>query len=96
MKVKVDVGQSLPVDLEMASVNNPHLWSPDSPYLYTLKATIVDDKEGTLLQEVDSPLGFRWFSVDKTGFYLNGEYLKLRGRPGIRTIGGWVQLFLLK
>ena len=79
MKVKVDVGQSLPVDLEMASVNNPHLWSPDSPYLYTLKATIVDDKEGTLLQEVDSPLGFRWFSVDKTGFYLNGEYLKLRG-----------------
>lgn len=79
VKVKANVGQSIPISVELAAVENPHLWSPDSPYLYTLKAAIVDDKQKTVLQEVASTVGFRWFSVDKTGFYLNGKYLKLRG-----------------
>lgn len=33
-----------------------------------------------MYQEVISPVGFRWFSVDqRQAFYLNGKYLKLRG-----------------
>ncbi|MBS2098470.1 glycoside hydrolase family 2 TIM barrel-domain containing protein [Carboxylicivirga linearis] len=59
-------------------VNAPKLWSPSSPYLYTLRVKLFADDE-----EVDSEsyqVGIR--SIDITseeGFKLNGEYLQLRG-----------------
>tara|TARA_R110002073_G_scaffold42688_1_gene119225 strand:- start:4887 stop:7424 length:2538 start_codon:yes stop_codon:yes gene_type:complete len=60
------------------SVDAPKLWSPDSPYLYTVKSTI--SKNGKTIDHVENPLGLRWFSFDaNTGFSLNGKHLKLRG-----------------
>jgi beta-galactosidase len=57
---------------------NPKLWSPGSPYLYTVKTTIREN--GVLLDEISNPLGFRWFNFDaEKGFFLNGKPLKLRG-----------------
>ncbi|MGI9090399.1 MAG: glycoside hydrolase family 2 TIM barrel-domain containing protein [Gemmatimonadaceae bacterium] len=60
------------------SVRNPHLWSPDDPYLYTVRTAVY---EGSVIRDrVRSPLGFRWFSFDpKHGFSLNGQKLQLRG-----------------
>ena len=58
---------------------NPHLWSPDDPYLYRVISSIYD-KNGKLLDQLTNPLGLRWFKFDAaTGFYLNGKHIKLIG-----------------
>jgi beta-galactosidase len=56
----------------------PHLWSPDAPYLYTVYTQVYEGNRA--VDEVENPLGFRWFSIDADrGFYLNGKPLRLRG-----------------
>lgn len=59
-------------------ITTPHLWSPENPYLYSLESAIK--KNGKVIDAMENPLGFRWFSFDpEEGFSLNGEYLKLKG-----------------
>jgi beta-galactosidase len=59
-------------------IPNPQIWSPDNPYLYTVK-TVVKEK-GRVLDDRIEKIGFRWFEFDgTTGFSLNGKPLKLRG-----------------
>jgi beta-galactosidase len=59
-------------------VANPKLWSPDSPYLYRIRTSLI---EGTRTWDVSEiPLGLRWFSFDADkGFLLNGKRLQLQG-----------------
>ena len=60
------------------AVVKPHLWSPDDPYLYTVRNTI--SVNGKVVDTVTQPLGFRWYKFDAdTGFYLNSKHLNLRG-----------------
>jgi len=64
---------------QVSPVLNPHLWSPDDPYLYHVVSSIYD-KAGNLLDKSSNPLGLRWFRFDAaTGFYLNGKPVKLIG-----------------
>lgn len=59
-------------------VSNPELWSPDSPKLYTVHTVLTVD--GTEVDSYDTTFGFRYFRFDSnTGFYLNGQALKLNG-----------------
>ncbi len=59
-------------------VSKPQLWSPDTPYLYTVRTVIYDGEKAA--DRVEIPLGFRWFSFDADkGLFLNGKPLKLRG-----------------
>lgn len=54
-------------------VDSPHLWSPDSPYLYQLHV-YVKDKAGSIVDGYRRRIGIR--SVEfkgKDGFWLNGE-----------------------
>lgn len=54
-------------------VETPHLWSPDSPYLYQLNV-YVKDKDGNIVDGYRRRIGVR--SVEfkgKDGFWLNGE-----------------------
>ena len=61
-----------------APIANPKLWSPDSPYLYTVK-TVVKEK-GRILDSRTDTVGFRWFKFDpEKGFFLNGKPLMLNG-----------------
>jgi len=66
-------------DFEVSNViNNPKLWSPDSPYLYKVFTKVV--KNGEPLDEVVNPLGIRWFELRPgLGLYLNGKPIKLYG-----------------
>ncbi|MGB0371553.1 MAG: glycoside hydrolase family 2 TIM barrel-domain containing protein [Opitutales bacterium] len=60
-------------------LDNPKLWSPDSPYLYTwkLKTRKLDNDTPHV---IEGTTGFRYFRFEKKGpFYLNGERLLLRG-----------------
>ncbi len=76
VEVKLPPGESKH-KVEMPTIANPALWSPDNPQLYTYKLTLVS-KAGT--DRVEERYGFRWFEFEKHGpFYLNGERLLLRG-----------------
>lgn len=60
------------------SILSPKLWHPDHPHLYTLISEIKQNDK--VLDRLSTPVGFRWFSFDAdSGFYLNGERLKLMG-----------------
>ena len=60
------------------SVANPHLWTPETPYLYT--AYIRFMKNGKLLDAVTQKFGIRTVKCSKEGgFQLNGVTRKLKG-----------------
>ncbi|HEV7645864.1 MAG TPA: glycoside hydrolase family 2 TIM barrel-domain containing protein [Pyrinomonadaceae bacterium] len=60
------------------TVRAPKLWSPQTPYLYSVRCAIREN--GKTVDEIIQPLGFRWFKFDgEKGFSLNGKSLKLRG-----------------
>jgi len=58
-------------------VPNPKLWSPDSPFLYDLKVTLMDGI--TAIDSLTSYFGMRKISVGQVGnykkMYLNNEFL---------------------
>jgi len=59
-------------------VDQPKLWSPDTPELYTLTVTVL--KEGKKLDEYKEQAGFRSIRFDANdGFFLNGKNMKLKG-----------------
>lgn len=61
------------------TIDQPRLWSPTTPYLYTL-TTRVKDKRGHVIDEVKQQFGLRYFSFDDKGrFLLNGQVLRLIG-----------------
>jgi beta-galactosidase len=72
-------------------VMQPHLWDGQAdPYLYQVRTKIF--VRGRLCDEVDLPLGLRFFSVDAArGFFLNGHPLDLHGvcRHQSRPDKGW-------
>ncbi len=68
-------------DFEMdLSVSDPKLWDmkPNAP-LYTVEMTVAS-ADGKLKDSVAVKTGFRSFRFDaKTGFYLNGRHVQLKG-----------------
>lgn len=59
-------------------VSKPELWSTDSPTMYYVSTELLVD--GSVVDTYDTEFGFRYFSFDSdTGFYLNGEAVKLNG-----------------
>lgn len=65
---------------EQILIQNPELWSPESPYLYTLETRLLDANSNKILDLVKNPLGFRWYRFDaENGFYLNDKPYKLIG-----------------
>ena len=60
-------------------ISNPHLWSPASPYLYNVHSALT--ASGAEIDQFDSPLGFRWYSMPNSNgqFSLNGQTLFIQG-----------------
>lgn len=80
---------SLDLNQELPEIKQPHLWSTEDPYLYRMVNQIVDAKSGELLDEVVSPVGFRYFHFDADkGFILNGKHVKLIGTNRHQDYGG--------
>ena len=72
--VQVREGQA-PMDLHLTDVR---LWSPEDPYRYTLRYTLLDERHQSAdVQEVKFGIRFPEFRND--GFYLNGKKTFLRG-----------------
>jgi len=65
----------------------PQLWEPGYPYLYQAVCTLT--AQGQTIDSCAVPFGIRQVRWDaKTGFYLNGHHLKLRGW-GQRPTSEW-------
>ncbi len=58
-------------------VEHPHLWTAETPYLYTLRTTLLQNEKP--LQTFHHRFGFRELSVDGNILKLNGQPIKLRG-----------------
>ena len=64
--------------LDLPMIQNPKLWSPDHPFLYTMN--IVLEVNGHKTDELEERYGYRWYKFEKNGpFYLNGKKIKIRG-----------------
>lgn len=78
--VMLDAKKEHTLTMPLLQVKHPQLWSPDTPYLYSVVSEIKDAATGKLIDRVAEPLGFRWFHFDAAkGFFLNGKSYKLVG-----------------
>lgn len=70
-----------------AVVENPKLWSPETPYLYRLIATLKRD--GRQIDTESTPFGIRTirFDADK-GFFLNGKHVEIQGTCNHQDFAG--------
>ena len=61
------------------TVSSPKLWHPDRPYLYTARTQVSDG--AALVDERNVRVGIRSIEFRKSDgkFYINGQWLKLRG-----------------
>ena len=64
--------------VQQLRVDQPGLWSPDTPYLYNVRSVVTDGSHET--DQFETVLGIRSidFDADK-GFLLNGKPVKLNG-----------------
>ena len=58
-------------------VEQPHLWTAETPYLYTLRTTL--QQKGRVVQTFEHKFGFRELTIDGNVLKLNGQPIKLRG-----------------
>ncbi len=77
LMVAVKAGESKTVSTTLF-VNNPHLWSPESPTLYETKVELKES--GTTIDHQTAKYGIRSFSFDaERGFILNGKPTLING-----------------
>ena len=83
----VGQGEAAPGAPAILEIDWPHLWSPESPALYTLTATLPGDPPDVLVEDV----GIRQFAVRGRDFYINGRRLLLKGvcRHEFNTASGY-------
>jgi beta-galactosidase len=59
-------------------LNEPKLWEPKHPYVYTVVTEVYAGKK--LLDRGEEPLGVRWMKWNPyTGAYINDRYIKFEG-----------------
>lgn len=74
---EVAAGTSADIDA-VVQANAPILWSTENPQLYTVRTEVKIGDQA--VDTYDTDYGFRYFNFDAdTGFFLNGENMKLKG-----------------
>jgi len=77
-KFEAKVGENK-VLIDLPDIQNPQLWSTDSPYLYQVKTSVKFNNED-IHSELAS-IGYRWFEMKPhQGFFLNGKPFLIRGK----------------
>ena len=73
--VSIDVDGTFNQEFE---VENPNLWSPETPSMYTLETKLFVD--GALRDTYKTPFGIRSIELKGSkGFFLNGKSIKFKG-----------------
>ena len=75
----IQPGELAEFDQTSQPVANPHLWSPETPYVYQVFSDVYDG--AAAVDHFESPLGFRWFHWDFTDnrLILNGKKVIIHG-----------------
>ena len=77
-KVSLKAGESKAITFTY-TINNPKLWSPDSPYLYEVH-TKLTSQLSIFNSQLSTKFGIRIFSFDaENGFVLNGKKVLING-----------------
>ncbi|WP_139957429.1 glycoside hydrolase family 2 protein [Flavicella sediminum] len=77
-KLKVEAGDTVPVEIVLPKITNPTLWSPEHPNLYTVELELYENKK--LVDKLLIKHGFKWFEFTaNNGFFLNGKPYTLKG-----------------
>lgn len=73
------------------SVDNPHKWTAETPYLYKLIAKVTDNK-GNVVEVVPLNVGFRKVEIKGCDYLINGKRIFIKGadRHEIDPYGGYV------
>ncbi len=75
----VQIGAGLQTEISGSiDIKNPHLWSIDDPYLYTLEVSVMDGRKELDKETVTTGLRTIRFDNEK-GFFLNGQNIKMYG-----------------
>ena len=74
--VTVEPGATRVVE-QTIRLNNPKLWSCESPNLYALKTSL--SKDGQVIEEQKTNFGVRTVEWRPEGFFLNGKHVRLNG-----------------
>ncbi len=73
-----EIANSSRVSNMVFSIDSPKLWSPETPYLYTLVTSLYNGKK--LLDLKETKVGIRTIKIDtENGFLLNGVPRKIKG-----------------
>jgi len=76
-RLRISGGSSGNITQNM-NIRRPQLWSVNNPYLYELKTTVSQGRE--IVDQTMTRAGIREFEfTPESGFYLNGENMKLKG-----------------
>ena len=75
MNIAPDTTAEESIELQL---NNPHRWSVEEPYLYTIRTEVIHNDR--VIDTYDTPFGVRTFRFDeKEGFFLNDKHVKIKG-----------------
>ena len=75
----VQIGAGLQTEISGSiDIKNPHLWSIDDPYLYTLEVSVMEGRKQLDTETVTTGLRTIRFDNEK-GFFLNGQNIKMYG-----------------
>jgi beta-galactosidase len=84
----ISAGETATFVQTSSAISNAHLWSPSSPYMYTVYTEVYSGS--TLVDNYNTPLGIRTVKWTTTnGFELNGKRLWLRGVNTHQDRAGW-------
>jgi autotransporter-associated beta strand protein len=71
-----------------ASIPNPNLWSPSTPYLYSAVTTVFNGTN--VVDDYTTSFGFRYLQwTAENGFYLNGSHFYFHGANVHQDHAGW-------
>ena len=73
------------------SVDNPHKWTAETPYLYKLIAK-VKDNDGNVIEVIPQNVGFRKVEIKGSDYLINGKRIYIKGadRHEMDPLGGYV------
>jgi len=60
------------------NLDNPHLWSSETPYLYTVILSLKDEK-GKVSEVLSSKFGFRKIDIKNSKVYINNKQVFFKG-----------------
>ena len=61
-----------------AEVSSPHLWTAETPYLYTLELCLYNE-QGQVVEKLQTKVGFRSVEISRGQVLINGKPVRFRG-----------------